>query len=292
MVAQTYGRIRSLTNQIREATKVTDRRKYCRELRELLGDQHNREMLLQEACGKKALASVWTTIIQVSLVATDRALARKTRTGPSKDDINVPYYMLLRLDEFSRFAKTESLLTSQLVRELLQYCLSNLANDAVMREAGIGLFQMLDHMCSRPDYVTHFRAGTEIEKILSELEERLKRPDGIYFESAAKAFETLLRTTKTLGMGMHLLIPRCLALIGNWCHDRLQVIHDVRTTSIIGVESMFSAAAIILSCHPEHAIYELSVCGRDILSLAKQCYPMEMSKRSKEAIIEYFLAHL
>lgn len=277
---------------MREETTAKKRRDASIELRGLLNDQRNREMLLQEATGKDALSAVWTMIIRASLVACDKALNKKTKTY-NAEDIVMPYFMLLRLDDFAKFANTDSLLSCQPVRELLQYCLNLLQNDVAMASAGIEIMSMLEFMCSRPDFVVHFRADTHMENILSELQDPLANPEkDPYFEGSAKVFAALMHTAKTLGMGLHSLIPKCLEVVGTWCEGRLNAIHLVRASGIIGVEHMFAAAASILSSHPEHAIYALSDCGSDILSLANQCYSIATSKKAKESIIDYFLAHL
>jgi len=293
MVAAVYTRIARFTQRIRDEGSVTKRRAACTELRELLGHQRNMDILVQEASGKKALQAVWTTILQAALLAANKSINKKSAKYP-KEDILFPYYMLLRLDEFTKIAKTDSLLSSKQVRDLLLHCIDLLAAKEACVAAGPDLFNMLEHMCSRPDYVAHFRANAEMENILSELEERLQDPDHSYFQNSAKVFYTLLTTAKTLGLSMHLLMPRCLTVIDNWCKNRLQAIHDNKVTrmDILGLDYMFGAAAAMLSSHPEHAIFDMSVKGSGFLKLAKRCYPNATSKKNKEALIEYFLAHL
>lgn len=302
MVAAVYNRIARLTNRIKEESGATKRRALCNELRELLGVQSNREMLLQEGHGaKKALSAVWTMIIKAALFSA--AKASKKSNKYVKEDVLFPYYMLVRLDEFAKFANTDSLLATKEVKELLTYCLNLLAIEGALNVAEADLMNMLEHMCSRPDYVAHFRSDREIQNILSELEVRLamiskpkkgQQREHQFFEKAAKALATLLNTVKSLGTGMQMLIPSVLTVIDTWCRDYLHRIRfeNLRTSEILGVEHMFGAAAAILSSHPEHAIFELSVRGRGTFKLAKKCYLNEASKKNKEALIEYFLAHL
>lgn len=288
-----YARIARLIQRIKDETGVVKRRAHCAKLRELLNSQRNQEMLLQEAKSKEALSAVWTTILRVAVVAAEKGTTKKG-TRYTKEDVAVPYYMLLRLDEFSKFAKTDSLLDTQQVRELLGYCVSLLSDENACEVAEAELLNMLEHMCSRPDYVAHFRAHNEMENILAELEQRLEKPDSAQFESSAKVFYSLLTTAKTLGIGMQRLLPRCLDMMDGWCKDSLRAIRasEVKWMDIAGLDHMFGAAAAILSCHPEHAIFDLSTKGTNFLRLAKKCYPNAATKRNKEALIEYFLAHL
>jgi hypothetical protein len=290
-----YRRIRELTRDMREEGTLKKRRDASIALRGLLNDPRSRETLLQEATGKHALSAVWGMIIKASLIACDKALNAKKSTARTynAEDIVMPYYILLRIDDFAKLADTDGLLSGQQVRELLTYCLNLRGNDVAMTSAGMDIMKMLEFLCSRPDFVIHFRIEPHMENILSELQEPLANPErDPYFEGSAKVFAALMHTAKTLGMGLHSLIPRCLEVVGAWCGGRLDAIHSVRASGIIGVEHMFAAAACILSSHPEHAIYALSERGSDILSLARQCYSISTSKKAKESIIDYFLAHL
>lgn len=292
-----YSTIRSLTSRLREEGKITERRRIGEKLRAFLGESRNRELLLYEAKSKRGLVHVWSTIIGATIVATDRAIARDKpgkKSSLKKEDVSFPYYMLIRFDEFAKFSNTEGILSAKDVRNLLEYCLEMLANDAAMNVAGDEIWTMLDFLCSRADFVAHFRTRDEMEKILSEVEQQLDESrKGKHADVAVKVFANLLTTAKSIGLGMYLLLPRCLDMIGGWCEARLNKIESFRASGVLsGVDSMFSAAAAILSSHPEHAIYALSKNGGEIFSLAKQCYPIAPSKASKEAIIEYFLAHL
>ena len=289
-----YARIARLVQRIKDETGVVKRRAHCADLRELLTSQRNQEMLLQEAKSKEALSAVWATILRAAVVAAERATSKKGAKY-TKEDIAVPYYMLLRLDEFSKFVKMDSLLSTQQVRELLGYCVSLLSDEKACEVAEAELLNMLEHMCSRPDYVAHFRVHSEMENILAELEPRLENPgSAAQFGSCAKVFYTLFATAKMLGIGMQRLMTRCLDMMECWCKDGLRAIYasEVKLMDIVGLDYMFGAAAAILSRHPEHAIFDLSTKGSSFLKLAKKCYPNAATKRNKEALIEYFLAHL
>jgi hypothetical protein len=148
-------------------------------------------------------------------------------------------------------------------------------------------------MCSLPDYVAFFRPHKEMSDIMSELEQRLLEPNKPAFKTAAKAFSALMKTAKTLGMGIQTLMPTGLEMIDTWCRDRMDNNFDVKgSDSVAGLEHMYGAATALLTCHPESAIYDLAKTGRAMLKLAKRCYPNVRRKPNKEALVEYFLAHL
>ena len=297
MVLLAYNKIKRLTNQM-NSTTATKRREASKELREYLNEPNTRERLLREAYGgKEALQAVWNMILSAAIVSADKARPSehkaKRKTAIKEEDFSVPYYMLLRLDEFAKFAKVDSLLSSQMVLQLLKFSVDLLSDKEVCKEAEDVLLNMLELLCSKREFVAYYQSR-EMHSILSELQERLD-PTHKYFESAAKTFCALLTTAKKLGVGMHLILPQCLNVIDTWCRDRLLALqqHKLRSANeVFGYEYMFSAAAAALSTHPEHLIYEFSLSGQCMLKLSKKCYPHATSKKEKEALIEYFLAHL
>lgn len=292
--AQVYRKISSLTNRIREEGTAKKRRDLCVDLREMLSEPRNREMLLNEGMergGKLALSSVWSMILKAALLVATKSITKKANKF-SKDDLAIPYLMLLRLNDFSTFANMDSLLPSNDVRELLKFSLDHLSDENAKAVAEDSLLKMLGHMCSRPDYVAHFRPHHEMSAILSELQIRLDEPDSTVFENAAKAFAALMKTAKTVGIGMHILMPSCLEMVDDWCLGRLGTNFDVKASDLVGLEHMYGATTALLTSHPEQAIVDFARRGRSMLKLAKRCYPNARIKQKREALIEYFLSHL
>jgi hypothetical protein len=293
MALLAYNKIKRLTSQM-NAPGIAKRREASKELREYLNESTTRERLLQEAYGgKEPLQAVWSMIMSAAIVSFDKAAKRKIVL--KEEDIATPYYMLLRLDEFAKFAKIDSLLSMQMVRELLEFTVNSLSDKEVCKAAEDVLLNMMELLCSKREFVAYYRPKEEMHSILAELQERLEDPTHEYFEIAAKTLCALLTTAKKLGVAMHLILPRCLNLIDTWCRDRLLALqqHKLRSANeVFGYEYMFSAAVAALSTHPDHLIYEFSSRGQCMLKLAKKCYPHAVSKKEKEALIEYFLAHL
>jgi hypothetical protein len=293
MALLAYNKIKRLTIQM-NASGITKRREASKELRKYLNESTTRERLLQEAyVGKEALQTLWSMIMSAAIVSADKAAKR--RTALLEEDIATPYYMFLRLDEFAKFAKLDSLLSKKMVRELVAFSVNSLSDEVVCKVAEDVFLNMMELLCSKREFVAYYRHEEEMHSILAELQERLKDPTHEYFEIAAKTFCALLTTAKKLGLAMHSILPRCLNVIDTWCRDRLFALqkHKLRSANeVFGYEYMFSSAVAALSTHPDHLIYEFSSRGQRMLELAKKCYPHAVSKKEKEALIEYFLAHL
>ena len=290
-----------LRKHLREETALQKRRDAATKLRNLIADHHNRERLLQEAPGREALCTLWRSVVGSSLYSANLAIASNKKGKPNKDDVMLPHKILVSCSEFSTFSDIDSLLSSKEVRNLLTYCLNRLAHEDTLAVAEHDLLEMLHHLCLRPEYVAYYRPSHEMNNILSELELRFPRPrrkmsgaDVELFDTAAKAFVALVKTSQAVGIGMHILIPDCLECVDMWCTYQLNeescsVSTENKLSSVL--PNIFGVAASLLTAHPEQCIVEMLRKGRRILKLAKQCYPSATGVR-KDAIIEYLLAHV
>eukprot|EP00978_Attheya_sp_CCMP212_P021524 scaffold62915_cov55-Attheya_sp.AAC.2 len=312
----TYGRISSLGTQLRTETRVTARREAGRNLLSLLSDHKTRSRLFREACsrggvrkGRAALAAMWRVLIKDSIAAAERGTSGKSKL--MLEDVVLPYKLLILCDRDEENSGTN--LSSKEILALLKYCLETLTDEKA-NEAGadFDLLRMLHHLCSRSDYVAHYRPKHEISYILAELQDRLSsamkqthnKASGVRLGLAAsqsqsqvllqtaKAFAALMEQTSVrLRLGMHVCLAPCMELVSNWCNSQLAS-RGTNSTGVSGMLAyMYSVATNLMATHPEQCVEVMKRVGRPMLTFAKSCYPMT-SGFQKDALIEYFSAHL
>jgi hypothetical protein len=277
-----------LCKQLTDETAATKRRETATKLQRLFVDNHNQNLLLQQATGEQ-LRKLWRLIINSSLYAADIARLKK----PNKDDLLLPHRLLVVCSQFSVKSKIDTLLSSKEVRALLTYCLNQLADDHARKVTGGDLMDMLFHLCSRPVYVAYYRPQSDMNHILSEIEVRIFDPEEID-DKAAKSFAALLKNAQAVGIAMHFLIPGSLECVYKWCKLTLNEYSrnlSMKSGASSVLPSMFGVVATLLTAHPEQCILEISKKGRCILKLAKQFYPSAKGAQ-KDSIIEYLLAHV
>jgi hypothetical protein len=272
---------------------------------------------------------MWRVLIKDSIVAAERGTSGKSKL--MLEDVVLPYKLLILCDrdiqitsmdhpnhhphqhgeEKEAFAGGTNL-SSKEILALLKYCLETLTDEKA-NEAGadFDLLRMLHHLCSRSDYVAHYRPKHEISYILAELQDRLKqkknKSSGVRLGLAAgsntnggsqvllqtaKAFAALMeQTTVRLRLGMHVCLAPCMELVSNWCKSQLAS-RGTNTTGVSGMLAyMYSVATNLMATHPEQCVEVMKRVGRPMLTFAKSCYPMT-SGFQKDALIEYFSAHL
>lgn len=301
MSSTTQSQISKLCTQLREETKQTHRRDAASKLKALVSDKHAQQSLLQEATGgRQALQASWRAIVNSALLSADNTI-NKSKGKLTKEDILLPYWLLVSCSTFATFSDIDKLLSPKEVRSLLTYALNGLADENSCNVAESSLLDMLHHLCSRTCYVACFRPSSEMNHILSEIEARIGEPKNEAsnpdaFNRATKAFAALLKTARTVGLGMHVLIPSCFTLVHEWCQYKLKLDSDssqdaagiVRSNAL---PSMLEAITALLAAHPEQCILEMARRGRRILKLVKRCYS-HATGVAKEAIVDYLLAHL
>lgn len=230
------------------------------------------------------------------------SVAKSISTGKSKakmalEDVTLPHKLLVSCDKPDEAFDNEGLgipkLNRKTVRTCLLYCLNFLADDEVVELAEVELLNMLNHMCSRVEYVGFFKYHTDFQSILDELSHRLdpevEAANPNVFRHAAKALDSLFGTCKLLGIQMHIFLPDTMVLISEWCKYHIHQ-HTVRASSIV-LPHLYSAMTSLLYSHPDHAIGPMKRCGRSILSYCKRCYP-SATGNNKDALNSYLLAHL
>jgi hypothetical protein len=311
MGTPTYDQIRKLATQLQQETKVKARREIGEKLHGLLSKEDVRRRLAMEATPARtrpdddsvaatrcrALSQLWTVIIHGAI-----SVAQSNGTGKSKskrtlEDVTLPKRLLVCCDKPDEAFDNDGLgipkLNRKTVRNILKYCLSMLEDEDATALAEIELLDMLNHMCSRVEYVGYFKYHSDFSNILDELSHRLtsevEEENQNSFFHAAKAFDSLFGTCKNLGIQMHFYLSDSMEIISAWCKGHIHG-NTVKPTSNV-LPHFYSAMASFLYSHPEHAIGPMKRHGRPILSYCKRCYPSAAGV-NKDALNNYLLAHL
>jgi hypothetical protein len=311
----TYQKIRSLAKQLLEEKAVKERRLAGAELEKLLGSANNRRKLASEVtppahkrgrvsinvAQRNALAEVWRFIIQNALLASRKIVFATTKkVKVTADDVNLPW-KLLRLcskveDDFGSPPNVPTLSRNE-TKLLTKYCLDMLEDDDALRLAEVNLLEMLDHICSRREFVAYFKPQSEIRNILQEVESRINSPIDEFSVAhaailiASKIFKNLMYTASDLGVGMHLVLPGCVKMVAEWCASHSTV--DI-STAINKPELPFllSGIACLLRSEPEQSVAPLTRHGRLFMRLAMRCYRANPKGEKHGPLMEYFSSHL
>lgn len=308
----TYQRIRSVAKQCVDEKNLPKRRAAGIELEKLLANPGNRRKLASEVtppahkrgrvsisvARRNALAEVWRFIIQNVLQASRKNLdATKKVTA---DDVVLPW-KLLRLcskveEDFGSPLNLPTLSRNE-TKLLTQYCLDMLDNEDALRLAEVSMLEMLDHICSRREFVAYFKPHAEMRDILKEVESRINSPiDNSSVARAAsltasKIFKNLMYTANDLGMGMHLVLPGCVKMVAVWCvsHSAVDISAAVNKPELT---FLLSGIACLLRSEPEQSVAPLTRHGRPFMRLAMRCYRAFPRGEKQGPLTEYFSAHL
>jgi hypothetical protein len=311
----TYRKIRSIAKQLLEEKSVKERRLAGKELETLLENHGNRCKLASEAtppahkrgrvsinvAQRNALAEVWRFVIQNALLASRKTvLATTKKVKVTADDVNLPW-KLLRLcskvdEEFGSPPNVPTLSRNE-TKLLTKYCLAMLENDDALRLAEVNLLEMLDHICSRREFVAYFKPQSEIRDILQEVERRINSPiDDLSVGPAAsmtasKIFKNLMYTASDLGVGMHLVLPGCVKMVAEWCAS-----HSATDISVainkVELPFLLSGIACLLRSEPEQSVAPLTRHGRPFMRLAMRYYRACPQGERQGPLMEYFSSHL
>ena len=307
----TYDRIRNLATQLRRETRVTKRREIGEELVRLLSKDDVRRKLATEATPEAVgpdepsmaasrchtLSQLWVLVIHGAISVAESISQGKGRVKRTLQDLTLPWKLLVCCDKRDEAFESEGLgipkLSRKTIRSVLQYCLNMLADDEAVELAEIELLDMLNHMCSRADYVGFFKFHSDFSNILSELSHRLSPEDeakneDAYFR-AAKVFDSLFKTCRELGIQMNLFIADSMAIIHKWCKGHIRG-GTMKPTSPI-IYHFYNTMASILYANPEESIGSMKQYGRAILRVCKRCYSAA-TPVNKDALNNYLLAHL
>jgi hypothetical protein len=311
----TYQKIRSLGKQLLEEKAVKERRLAGAELETLLGSANNRRKLASEVtppahkrgrvsinvAQRNALAEVWRFVIQNALLASRKTVFAKTKKAKvTVDDVNLPW-KLLRLcgkveEDFGSPPNVPTLSRNE-TKLLTKYCLDMLEDEDALRVAEGNLLEMLDHICSRREFVAYFKPQSEIRNILQEVESRINSPVDEFSAAktasltASKIFKNLMYTASDLGMGMHLVLPGCVKMVAEWCasHSTVDISSAVNKPEL---PFLLSGIACLLRSEPEQSVAPLTRHGRLFMRLAMRCYRATPKVDKHGPFMEYFSSHL
>ena len=307
-----YEQIKQLAEQFRKETRVKPRRELGGKLLAQLSKEDVRRRLALEATPAStepgdfsvaaqrciALSEFWTLIMKgVIIVAQSTGSGKKDRKK-NYDDVTLPKKLLVCCDTPDQVDNDGIAIprfNRKMVRNILKYCLNQLDDEESVELAEVEMLDMLNHMCSRPEYVGNFKYHADFQRILDELSERLtvnvEEENNAVFVCAARVFCSLFETSRKLGIQVHVFLPDCIGIISGWCenHSSMTARHGSSSTSAI--PHFFNALASLIYSHPEHAIGPIKRYGRNILRFCKRSYP-NADALNKDALNHYLLAHL
>jgi hypothetical protein len=299
----TYQTIRSLAKELIDEKGIKNRRILAEKLTNLLGNPSIRHKLASEVpppahkrgrvsihvAQRQALAEVWRYIIYTAVVVSQQNVAKQKSKKLLKDDVIFPWKML-RLCSKVELSKNEAKL-------LIRYCLDMLDDEDALQVAEIDILEMLDHICSRREFVAYFKPQSEIRLILQEVESRINSPpDDLSVARAAslkasEIFKNLMYTASDLGMGMHLILPGCVKMVAEWCatHSAVDISAAANKPEL---PFLLSGVACLLRSEPEQSVAPLTRHGRPFMRLAMRCYRAFPKSETQGPFIEYFSSHL
>jgi hypothetical protein len=308
----TYNNIRRLVSDVTTETGARRRRDVSMRLKEHLSDEYVLKKLVAEATPEtsnwpeedsisarkcRALSGMWVSVFQ-AVINMVRTNASNSKVKLVMEDVKLPLDLLAAFEKAGGIMKDPSvaipLLPKKSVRNILKYILDFLA----MTETGavhVDLLKALERLCGIEEFVDFFKYHQDFEMIVSKLLEFLdpdvKLKTLSLLQGAAKALHALTRTTRALGIQMHLFANGILAAITKYYstflndEDRsLGPQHDVHAY-------LYSAVADIVYQHPEYCLTPMRHCGAKLLKHIGKIYP-NASSVVKEALNRFLLSYL
>lgn len=312
-----YSEIKLLVKDLNDS-KIKQRRAAGEKLQNLLSQAEARRRLAAEVsipgshrgrisivgARRTALAELWRWIIQSAVSAVQAIVDGKSKVTDS--DIIMPYNLIRLCDmqdeggndpNIDYYHLVSSKLDKNTTRCVFEYCMEMLDNKTRIETAVLPLLQMLGYICSRRDYVAHFKQHGEISAIMEEVERNIipdedaisssapTRMDQNVALEAGKIFENIIKTTTDLGIGMELLLPGCVELVANWCNVN-------RSKGVVPeLPHIMNGLSTILESNPEQSVAPLTRYGRVILSFTKKRYKNVLAGH-RTSLNKYLLRHL
>lgn len=290
-----YADISQLTNQLRNETKITARRKAGRDLVKYLTDPRVQSKIEKEArSSRKAIVAMWNNIISSALCA-----ATKGKTKKSAEDLMLPFRLLRICDGTDQQRDAEILingtgtkLSGDKVHELVRYCLDMLAESSSNEIPELEALKMLSYLLSKPHYIACLRT-IEVENCLDEIYNRIisesSSAEPILVLEAAKAFSGIIVGSCSMRIGLHGILSRCIDVVSKWCYLQKRNFASVSQSSILF--HIYSVAINLMASHPEECVASIVKNGKVLLSFAENCFQFSTGQ-NKDILIEYFSAHL
>jgi len=329
----TYQAISQATEDLRKAPKILDRRNAAAELKKLLTERHVRVSLAEEAVNaareqkgpspEYILRKAYSNAIKSALHAA--SLTLRSKTSKKNEDVALPFKIFSIVDKdsdatiallkkefeekidecepftfesFDRYRGTNANLTlvsAKELKELLKFCLDCLEDEEVCELAEADLVNMLQKLCSRPDYVTNFHPHDDVLNIMTAVQSILRndKVGGTSSVNAAKAFFNLFhQLTINLNIDISNHIQLCIALIVDWVRRCMSRTSSSADSSQIA-KFMYSVVADVLATYPEHCIAVLKVdnFGRDLFRHARKRWTT-LRGVDREVLVSYFSSYL
>lgn len=324
--ARAYGKIQELVLKLSKSTKITERRELGNRLRDDLAKYEVRRLIAQEATPEtvgpdkfspaatrcKALQSLWSSVLTAAIGVAKKAVEtpNKTRGMSSSsnsssafqmDDIRLTNRLLVICgktdDEYDTSGLTIPRVPEKIVRELVELYKKLLDDEKIQSNPKYEAetLEMLEYLCSKPEYVGFFQYRRDFDKIFDRVLERLDKEVDFdtpaVFLASAKVLDTLIRTCEQIGIQLDIYASEIIRLVADWCETALSEPdkrHDVTHPTII---PLFKAVATTITAHPDHCIGPITRCGDFTFRYAQKLYP-SVKPSYKDALNHYFLAHM
>lgn len=300
----TYREIRRLVDILINTSAVQKRRSAGKELLEMMSKPEVRRRLASEARPKgshvavgrrHALSEVWRSIIHGVVAAVDDFAKGKTKLTVA--DVNM-LFKFVQVCDIANEGFEEAYNTYKLSRKEVKLvaclCLDLLDDVFALAIAELQLLEMLAFICSRDEYVAHFRPDPEIQVILEEAEKRISAEDTDALphgtlEAATKVFKNIINTAADSCITLNLFMPGAIKLVGGCCARNVANQENTRRVTVDQL-NLISGVTHLIRSDPEQAIAPLTRHGRAILSFAKRFYGAGDMQR--DVLNQYFKCHM
>ena len=295
----TYHQVKTLARSLAEGKNIRERRSDGEKLCNKLGKVEVRRRLAAEANGRpEGLREMWRLLSNYVIAGLLNMHSKKSKLVP--DDIRILKRFLEACTSATEGFENElstSKLAKKEVRSIIQFVLDLL--DEVDEgkfdnpEFEIALLELLSQICSAREFVVHFRPQHDMRVILEVMERRIEQDKPSVTVMASQIVQRLFSTSVSLQMSLDNLLPGFVKVAANWC--RLKNGSEDEDHSLIELEYMMGALAVLMNSNFEQAIGPMTRHGAVILRFAKRRYVkpgIRQSHKDREALNEYFMAHM
>lgn len=297
-----YQKISRAARDLKDATKITERRSAASRLKELITNRSNRLQLLENAerasfeddDASYRLSVFYSSILETALFATGATMSGKSKR--EVQDYTFPFILLSSIDQESdaklsakyneqqeqldqcapftfdslnRYQQTNATLTyasSEVFGKLLRHCLDCFENEDIMAESPSIQTEMMKHLaklCSRADYVANFNTNKDVASVIEIV-------DYLLSENTKKNKKQF--SVSYACLAFHDLFQNLIIRLGIDVNNHISpcfqvIINWIRNCKRVEENSvhtgkMFATAATIMTAHPEQCC---TVLGEDDL---------------------------
>jgi len=308
----TYNTIRRLVADLTSETGVKRRRDYSMRLKDQLSDEYVLKKLVLEATPERsnwpeedsitarkcrALSSMWVSVFQ-AVINMVRTNSTNSKVRLIMEDVRLPLDLLGAYEKASVIMKDPSvaipLLPKKSVRNILKYILEFLAMDGTC-SVHLDLLKALERLCDGEEFLGFFQYHHDYEKIISELIQFLD-PDigtrnGDLFQAAAKVLRALTKTSRALGIQMHLFANGILGIVTKYYSSCLQDTERSFGSQHEVHSYLYCTVADIIYQHPDYCLAAMTRFGTRLMRYALKIYASGSSV-VKEGLNKFFLSYL